>query len=713
MSKQELIVGYDLCADYSQISYFDMEKMEPDSVAVNQQMQIPTALCKVFADGQWLSGQAALDAAGEGRGVLVRGFAENIGNDPLVDVAGERMEKTELIYLFVADTLRALDTIVPGAVVGFLTLTAVKMDLVTADAFKNVGSRLGIPAGCLSMQSHMLSYEYYALCQRRELWTHDVGLFEYDRHGLRYHHLSVSWKHHPPAVTSETTDLTAYLNGHELDSPVGPEMDRKFLEAIRQVSARRTISTYYLVGEGFEDAGAGSGWMNISLQQLCAMRRHVFVGQNLYARGACYNSYYQAAAGRKPGFLPVNADLLMKEVYIRSIHRNAPRKVMLVTAGTPWYNAAGENYLLVDGCDQLILHVRDTITNLEHTVAFPIACLPERPAKTTKLLIQTVFDAENMCHITAKDVGFGEIFAGTGKIWEMVFDINETLDAAAVSERGSVIEATMPAEAIPLDMKMSGVRIYSLEELCWYLAENVYAITMDLFDETMFYWMDKVTGNHSLALALNNYKEGGKPLKEIVRLLLNSVDYLSNSEIAYVYNKLSEIERQNPAEHARMAADNYCRFGRYMAALKTYHHVIYQMEHVYSHEVTRQFKAETWHNMGIAFLKLHNVASAAACMQKAFELVKDQSYLEPYIFALQLLGAQDRILETARQENIPASMIDGILAKYQKAEASYETSERGEKLKAGLALKKEQRLEDYSRYVEAYLEQEKKKYELA
>ncbi len=712
MEKQELIVGYDLCADYSQISYFDMEKMEPDSAAVNQQMQIPTALCKVFAGGRWLSGKEALDAAGAGQGVLVRGFTENIGNDPMVDVAGERMEKSELIYLFVADTLRALKDLIPGASVGFLTLTAVKMDLAMADALRQAGRRLGLPAGRLSMQSHRLSYEYYALCQRRELWTHDVGLFEYDRRGLRYHHLSVSWKHHPPAVTCETADLTGYLDGRELDNPVGPEMDRKFLEAIREVSARRTISTYYLVGEGFEDAGAGSGWMNVSLQQLCAMRRHVFVGQNLYARGACYHSYYMSVPGKTPGFLAVNADLLVKEVYIRSIHRNAPHKVMLVPAGTPWYSAAGENYLLVDGCEQLILHVRDTMTNLEHTVVFPVVGLPERPAKTTRLLIRTVFDTEAICHMTVKDVGFGEIFAGTGKVWEMAFDVNEAPETPAVSERGTVIEATAPAEVTPLDMKMSGVRIYSLEELCWYMAENVYAITMELFDETMFYWMDKVTGNHSLALALNNYKEAGKPLKEIVRLLLNSVDYLSNAEIARVYNKLSEIERQNPAEHARMAADNYCRFGRYMAALKTYHHVIYQMEHVYSNDVTRQFRAETWHNMGVAFLKLHHVRSAASCMQKAFELQKEQSYLEAYIYTLQLLGAQDRILEAARQESIPSAMIDEILAKYQKAEAAYETSARGEKMKAGLALKKEQRLEDYSRYVEEYLKNEKKKYAL-
>ena len=97
------------------------------------------------------------------------------------------------------------------------------VDLATADALKRAAASMGIGAQLLALESHRLSYEYYALSQRRELWTHDVGLFEYDRRGLRYHHLSVSWKHHPPVVTAETTVLNQYLDGHELADPVPPE----------------------------------------------------------------------------------------------------------------------------------------------------------------------------------------------------------------------------------------------------------------------------------------------------------------------------------------------------------------------------------------------------------------------------------------------------------------------------------------------------------
>ena len=64
-------------------------------------------------------------------------------------------------------------------------------------------------------------------------------------------------------------------------------------------------------------------------------------------------------------------------------------------------------------------------------------------------------------------------------------------------------------------------------------------------------------------------------------------DYLDNGEIARIYNKLTEMENQNPLEQMRLAADNYNRYGHYMAALKNYHHVVYQMSHDYEEEMTR------------------------------------------------------------------------------------------------------------------------------
>ncbi len=712
MERQRLMVGYDLCADYSQISYYNTEKEEPDSVNFDGQNEIPTVLCRLFSNGEWLAGQQALKAAEAGNGVLVRDFIVRIADDPMVDVAGERMEKAGLIGIFFQKTLKALETVCEGAEVGFITITMEDVDLATADALKRAAASMGIGAQLLALESHRLSYEYYALSQRRELWTHDVGLFEYDRRGLRYHHLSVSWKYHPPVVTAETTVLNQYLDGHELADPVPPEMDRQFLEAIKEVSARRMISTYYLMGEGFSGAESGKSWMNLSLKQLCAMKRHVFAGQNLYARGACYHSFDQGSFGRKPGFIAANAGLLTKDIYLRSVHKHAPQKLILAAAGTPWYSAVSRKAIIIDGQEQLIIRMRDPLTNFEQTAVMTLDALPQRPPKTTKLLIETFFQSETDCHIRVTDMGFGEIFAATGKVWEMHFDIGEASEASGQSAKEAVIEATIPQEVFPLDMKMSGTRIFSLEELCWYLSKNVYITTYDLFDEKMFFWMDKITGSHSLALALFNYKSAGKPLKEIVRLLLNAVDYLDNGEIARIYNKLTEMEHQNPLEQMRLAADNYNRYGHYMAALKNYHHVVYQMTHDYDSEMTRQFKADTWHNMGMVFLRLHNIKCAAECMKRAFELVKTQDFLAPYMYVLELLGDHEKILTLIRQEDIPTDISDAVLNRYKEAEHLCEHSEENRKIQDGLTLGNGQTTAKYWDFVRDYLNRQKKNYDL-
>ena len=93
-----------------------------------------------------------------------------------------------------------------------------------------------------------------------------------------------------------------------------------------------------------------------------------------------------------------------------------------------------------------MVRMRDPLTNFEQTAVMTLDALPQRPPKTTKLLIETSFQSETDCHIRVTDMGFGEIFAATGKVWEMHFDIGEASEASGQSAKEAVIEATIPQE---------------------------------------------------------------------------------------------------------------------------------------------------------------------------------------------------------------------------------------------------------------------------
>ena len=43
--------------------------------------------------------------------------------------------------------------------------------------------------------------------------------------------------------------------------------------------------------------------------------------------------------------------------------------------------------------------------------------LPKRPNKTTRLHIRVEYESASVCVITVTDMGFGEMFPGSGQVW--------------------------------------------------------------------------------------------------------------------------------------------------------------------------------------------------------------------------------------------------------------------------------------------------------
>ena len=44
--------------------------------------------------------------------------------------------------------------------------------------------------------------------------------------------------------------------------------------------------------------------------------------------------------------------------------------------------------------------------------------LPERPPRTTRLRIEMAYISREECVVTVRDLGFGEMFPSSGKVWK-------------------------------------------------------------------------------------------------------------------------------------------------------------------------------------------------------------------------------------------------------------------------------------------------------
>ena len=140
--------------------------------------------------------------------------------------------------------------------------------------------------------------------------------------------------------------------------------------------------------------------------------------------------------------------------------------------------------------------------------------------------------APGQCSVTASDEGFGELYASSGKTWSVDIDMTAQPDENEQPAGDIAIECMKTAENAVFAMPVSGIRLHTPEELCWYIYHNTFAITPDIIGDDFYDWLDKITGSQEMTNAIRAYRQADRPFEDIIRLILRSVDYLTAAEIA-------------------------------------------------------------------------------------------------------------------------------------------------------------------------------------
>ncbi len=707
---KELIIGYDLCNDYIQISCYNQKTQDMDTICyIGEKMldRVPAVLCRLYEDRSWVCGYDAWKAVNEHRGTLVENFVDALEPETTIRVDDDDYSGAELVRIFMAESLKLLTKYYPHWCVGQLTVAVESLGKNTVEALKSLGETMGFDEQRLTVINHVSAYEHYALNQKKELWQHDVGLFDYSRRGMTYYHLTISKKRMPVAVMATTVPLTEYFDGSEIGQAGPPELDRRFLEVVRKVTANKIISTVYLTGEGFE-----GNWAKISLKNLCHHRKG-FIGSNIFSRGACYYGLMAAGLLEEGGFIALNEDVLSKTIYIRGSRKREMTNEEIVQAGQVWYDVQAETDFITDDMNHVTLHLMDYLSRRERSIQISLedfAGEKERPDKTGHFKLRLRFDDTSHCHVYVSDNGFGEFYPPSEKIVEQVFDIyDETLEDKEIHEPGRLILTGGEQNNVPFYFSLSGIRVYSLEQLCYYIYHHIYTISGETFGDDLFYWIEKNLGEKALVKRLREAKKNQRTLKEMVRLLLMSVDYYSREEINRLQKTIEEIEMQNPVETRKVEADNYLRYGRPLEALAVYKKVDLMMDD--SEElVTKEFCGNVYHNMGIAFARLANGEAALSCFKKAYELNASEASRDAWLKMLKILDREDEMLRETNRMILPPETLGKIGEEISEARENFEKQPVYEMLEKIKDIHSESQWDTVCPEVTAWLEKQKGEY---
>jgi hypothetical protein len=163
--------------------------------------------------------------------------------------------------------------------------------------------------------------------------------------------------------------------------------------------------------------------MKESASVLCRGRR-VFQGENLFSKGAAYSALLHTD---RPAEIPesvfLSPDALRSNIGIEVLMREQVGYHVLLDAGVKWYNAEVEEDFILDTGREFNL-VQTPVTGGEpRTLTVELDGLPERPDRATRLLVRMNCTASDRCRISVEDLGFGEFYPATHRIWSREIDL--------------------------------------------------------------------------------------------------------------------------------------------------------------------------------------------------------------------------------------------------------------------------------------------------
>ena len=101
------------------------------------------------------------------------------------------------------------------------------------------------------------------------------------------------------------------------------------------------------------------------------------------------------------------------------------QELIFVKTATPWYEADKTYEFILDNTNEIEVVVRDDLKNTKISNIICVDLNIARPNKTTRVRMRVKYLNPKVCVVTIKDLGFGEFYKTSHRIWEKILDFNE------------------------------------------------------------------------------------------------------------------------------------------------------------------------------------------------------------------------------------------------------------------------------------------------
>ena len=107
---------------------------------------------------------------------------------------------------------------------------------------------------------------------------------------------------------------------------------------------------------------------------------------------------------------------------------------------------------------------------------------------------------------------------------------------------GKLIQCTGRLAKNPYYFRVTDTNVYSIEEVCYFIHQNIYMLQRDFFTYGFAIWLRDELGMEDTALKMENMLHYNNNLKDIVVTLCCSCDYYDELEINELIRIMDETQ---------------------------------------------------------------------------------------------------------------------------------------------------------------------------
>lgn len=397
-------IGIDLNDSYAMVSFFQQNMKEPETVSTvagSEEFQIPLVLARRKSIGKWYYGDEARRLSKSGEMVCIDQLLKRALNSEKIVIDDDSFMAEELLALFLKKVMELPSKLGNPSSFDRLVICVDRLTKENVSMFYGMAVRLGINSRQLTVIDRKESFYYFALNQDNSLWLHDVVMFMQEKESIFFYSLKRDLRTTPQVVSiDESISYTLDKN----------DKDKSFLDIINESFKNQIISTVFLVGDTFAE-----GWMKQSVALLCKGGR-VFMGNNLFTKGACYAAATRDKEAEWP-FVYMGENEMKFNLSLKVHDKGELSFYNLISAGSNWFESKGQCEVIISGSYEVDFWKQLPKSREAKIETLRLTDMPPRPDRATRIRITATPVSDDRIDIEIKDLGFGEIFMSSGKVW--------------------------------------------------------------------------------------------------------------------------------------------------------------------------------------------------------------------------------------------------------------------------------------------------------